>query len=125
MRPHLVRRRLFRVVHRGLLGCFLVFALFPLFWLLKVSLTPDDLLYREGVRLWPSRVTFDHYASVIGHTQFPLFFRNSVIVSGATAAISTLVASGAGYGFSRFAFRGRAWIVGLMLVSQMFPLVKI
>ena len=125
MRRHIVRRRLFWAGHHALLGCFLVFALFPLFWLLKVSLTPDDLLYREGVRLWPSRVTFDHYASVITHTQFPLFFRNSVIVSGATAAISTLVASGAGYGFSRFAFRGRVWIVGLMLVSQMFPLVMI
>lgn len=125
MRAHLVRRRAFRVVHAALLGCYLVFALFPLFWLLKVSVTPNDLLYSEGVRLWPSRVTFEHYTSVIGHTQFPLFFRNSVIVSGSTALISTLVASGAGYGFSRFAFRGRAAIVGLMLVSQMFPLVMI
>ena len=75
--------------------------------------------------MWPSRVTLDHYWSVIGHTQFPLFFRNSVIVSTATALISTLVAAGAGYGFSRFAFRGKFWIVGLMLVSQMFPLVMI
>ena len=125
MRAHPVRRRTLRLLHAGLLACFLVFALFPLFWLLKVSVTPNDLLYTEGVRLWPSRVTFDHYGSVIGHTEFPLFFRNSAIVSGATALISTLVASGAGYGFSRFSFRGRSAIVGLMLVSQMFPLVMI
>ena len=125
MRAHAVRRRIFRLLHAGLLACFLVFALFPLFWLLKVSVTPNDLLYSEGVRLWPSRVTFDHYGSVIGHTQFPLFFRNSAVVSGATALISTLVASGAGYGFSRFRFRGRSAIVALMLVSQMFPLVMI
>ena len=125
MRAHPVRRRIFRLFHAGLLACFLVFALFPLFWLLKVSVTPDDLLYSEGVRLWPSRMTFDHYGSVIGHTQFPLFFRNSAVVSGATGLISTLVASGAGYGFSRFAFRGRSAIVALMLVSQMFPLVMI
>ena len=125
MRAHPVRRRIFRLFHAGLLACFLVFALFPLFWLLKVSLTPNDLLYSEGVRLWPSRMTFDHYGSVIGHTQFPLFFRNSAVVSGATGLISTLVASGAGYGFSRFAFRGRSAIVALMLVSQMFPLVMI
>ena len=125
MRAHVLRRRLFRALHAGLLGCFLVFALFPLFWLLKVSVTPNDLLYSEGVRLWPSRVTFDHYASVVAHTQFPLFFRNSVIVSGSTALLSTLLATGAGYGFSRFAFRGRAAIVALMLVSQMFPLVMI
>ncbi len=125
MRAHLVRRRAFRLLHAVLLAGFLAFALFPLFWLLKVSVTPDDLLYTEGVRLWPSRVTFDHYGSVIGHTEFPLFFRNSAVVSGATALISTLVASGAGYGFSRFAFRGRSAVVALMLVSQMFPLVMI
>jgi len=112
-------------LHYLLLIAFVLFALFPLFWLLKVSLTPNDLLYSEGVRLWPSRATFDHYASVISHTQFPLFFRNSIIVSTTTAACSTLLAAAAGYGFSRFQFRGKYWIVGLMLVTQMFPLVMI
>ena len=125
MRPPRLGRTLYWLFHYGLLACFAVFALFPLFWLLKVSVTPNDLLYSEGVRLWPSRVTLDHYVSVIGHTQFPLFFRNSVIVSTATALISTLVAAGAGYGFSRFTFRGKFVIVGIMLVSQMFPLVMI
>lgn len=120
--PH---RRAYWVLHYALLGAFVVFALFPLFWLLKVSLTPDNLLYGEGVRLWPSQSTFAHYRSVIAHTQFPLFFRNSVIVSGATAALATLLAAAAGYAFSRFEFRGKYWIVGLMLVTQMFPLVMI
>ena len=49
-------------IHYLLLGAFVIFALFPLFWLLKVSITPNDLLYSEGVRLWPSRATADHYA---------------------------------------------------------------
>ena len=114
-----------RLLHYLALAAFLAFALFPLFWLLKVSVTPNDLLYAEGIRLWPSRMTFDHYASVLRHTQFPLFFRNSVIVSSATAVLSTAVASAAGYGFSRFRFRGKAWLVGGLLISQMFPLVII
>ena len=82
-------RAFYWLFHYGLLACFVAFALFPLFWLLKVSLTPNDLLYSEGVRFWPSRVTLAHYVSVVGHTQFPLYFRNSVIVSTATATIST------------------------------------
>jgi multiple sugar transport system permease protein len=113
------------VLHYTLLSAFVLFALFPLFWLLKVSLTPNDLLYGEGVKLWPSHVTFAHYVSVISHTQFPLFFRNSVIVSSCTAVSTTLLATAAGYGFSRFQFRGKYWIVALMLVTQMFPLVMI
>jgi multiple sugar transport system permease protein len=118
-------KALARLSHYLALAAFLAFALFPLFWLLKVSVTPNDLLYGEGVRLWPSRMTFDHYVSVLRHTQFPLFFRNSLIVSSATSVLATAVASAAGYGFSRFRFRGKAWVVGLLLVSQMFPLVII
>src|SRR3982751_343387 len=113
------------IAHRLAILCYIVFALFPLYWLLKVSVTPNDLLYSEGVRLWPSRASLDHYASVIRHSDFPLFFRNSVIVSSITAFVTTLVAAGAGYAFSRFVFRGKFWLVGLMLVTQMFPLVMI
>jgi multiple sugar transport system permease protein len=54
-----------------------------------------------------------------------VFFRNSVIVSSFTAIVSTLLAAGAGYGFSRFKFRGKHAIVALMLVTQMFPLIMI
>lgn len=111
--------------HYAALAAYVVFALFPLFWLLKISVTPNDLLYTEGVRLWPSRMGLEHYVSVIRHTDFPIFFRNSVIVSGFTAAFATLAAAGAGYAVSRFVFRGKVWVLTLLLVTQMFPLVMI
>jgi multiple sugar transport system permease protein len=119
------RRALGWTAHYAALAAYVLFALFPLFWLLKISVTPNDLLYTEGVRIWPSRTGFDHYASVVRHTDFPIFFRNSVIVSGFTAAFATLAAAGAGYAVSRFIFRGKFWILGLLLVTQMFPLVMI
>jgi multiple sugar transport system permease protein len=111
--------------HYAMLAVFVLGALLPLYWLLKVSLTPNDLLYGEGVRLWPTRASLEHYESVLAHGQFPLFFRNSVIVSFATALCSSLLAAAAGYGFSRFQFAGKRWIIGLMLVTQMFPLVML
>ena len=123
--PRRLRSRLFWILHYSSLLAFVTFALFPLFWLVKVSITPNELLYSEGVRMWPSHMTFEHYVSVLRHTAFPLFFRNSVIVSGATSIAATLLATGAGYGFSRFAFRGKLLIVGILLVTQMFPLVMI
>ena len=124
-RAYAFRRAGSWTLHYGLLALYVGFALFPLFWLLKVSITPKDILYNEGVRLWPSRMSFENYASVIRHTDFPLFFRNSVIVSGLTAVFSTVFAAAGGYAFSRFAFRGKLWIVGLLLITQMFPLVMI
>ncbi|MDW6022496.1 carbohydrate ABC transporter permease [Mesorhizobium sp. BAC0120] len=113
------------VLHRLAILCYVVFALFPLFWLLKVSVTPNDLLYSEGIRLWPSRTSFEHFSFVLTHSAFPVFFRNSMIVSGATAAIVTMLASLSGYALSRFNFRGKYWLVALMLLTQMFPLVML
>ena len=92
---------------------------------MKVSVTPNDLLYSEGMRLWPSRITFDHFDFVLAHSDFPIFFRNSLIVSLTTAVISTALAALAGYALSRFAFRGKLWVAGLLLVTQMFPLVML
>jgi multiple sugar transport system permease protein len=112
-------------LHYGLLAFYVAFALFPLYWLLKVSITPNDLLYSEGVRLWPSRSSLAHYAFVLTHSDFPLFFKNSLIVSGSTAVTVTLIAALSGYAMSRFNFRGKMWLVGLMLITQMFPLVML
>jgi len=125
MQPLSLRQTGYWTFHYLLVTLYVVVALFPLFWMLKVSITPNDLLYTEGVRLWPSRATIAHYTSVIGNTEFPLFFLNSCIVSAATSVCTTLVAASAGYAFSRFQFAGKVWIVGLMLVTQMFPLVMI
>jgi multiple sugar transport system permease protein len=113
------------IAHRLAIFGYVVFALFPLYWLLKVSVTPNDLLYSEGVRMWPSRTSLDHYAFVLEHSDFPKFFMNSVIVSASTAFIVTILASLAGYALSRFTFRGKYWIVVLMLLTQMFPLVML
>ncbi|CAH2396420.1 carbohydrate ABC transporter permease [Mesorhizobium ventifaucium] len=112
-------------LHRVAILCYVLFALFPLFWLLKVSVTPNDLLYSEGVRMWPSRMSFEHFRFVLAHSAFPVFFRNSMIVAGATAVIVTLLASLSGYALSRFTFRGKYWLVALMLLTQMFPLVML
>ena len=113
------------VAHRTAIVLYIAVALFPLYWLLKVSVTPNDLLYTEGVRLWPSRTGFEHYIFVLKHSDFPRFFANSLIVSGATAIIVTVLAATAGYALSRFTFRGKYWIVALMLLTQMFPLVML
>ena len=116
---------LYWITHYVILVAFILFALFPLFWLLKVSVTPTSLLYTEGIRLWPSEATWENYGFVLTRSEFPRFFMNSLIVSGSTAVVVTIVAAAAGYAFSRFAFRGKVIIVALMLITQMFPLVML
>lgn len=119
------KRIVLTVLHRLAVLAYVAFALFPLFWLLKVSVTPTSLLYTEGIRMWPSQASLEHYKFVLTHSSFPTFFLNSTIVSASTAVIVTIVSSLAGYAMSRFVFRGKYWIVGLLLLTQMFPLVML
>ena len=119
------RRILLAAGHRLLILGFLAFAILPLYWLVKISLTPDKLLYTEGVALWPSRMTLANFDFVLLNSMFPTFFLNSVIVSLGTAAVVTVLAAGAGYAFSRFRFRGRYALMFVLLLTQMFPLVML
>ncbi|MEM9628725.1 MAG: carbohydrate ABC transporter permease [Pseudomonadota bacterium] len=111
--------------HRAAILLYMGFALFPLFWLIKIAVTPDKLLYSEGVRLWPSATTWTNFDFVLLQSDFPTFFSNSLLVSFGTAFLVTLIASGAGYAFSRFRFGGKAAVVAIMLLTQMFPLVML
>jgi multiple sugar transport system permease protein len=121
----LLHRPLVTAGHRMAILFYMAFALFPLFWLIKISVTPDKLLYSEGVRLWPSTTTWANFDFVLLRSDFPTFFGNSVLVSSGTAFFVTLIASSAGYAFSRFRFQGKALVVFIMLLTQMFPLVML
>ncbi|TYC67048.1 carbohydrate ABC transporter permease [Stappia sp. BW2] len=107
------------------LGFYVAFALFPLYWLVKIAITPDKLIFTEGTALFPSEFTFENFQTVLIATDFLSYFKNSVIVSVGTAAITTAIAAAAGYAFSRFVFRGKRLIIALMLITQMFPLLMI
>ena len=107
------------------IGLYVAFALFPLYWLLKIAITPDKLIYTTGTAFLPSAFTLDNFVSVIFLTDFLVYFKNSLLVSGGTAIFTTLVATSAGYAFSRFSFRGKAIIIAAMLITQMFPLLMI
>ncbi len=119
------RRLALHAGHTAGLAVFMVFAMFPLFWLVKISLTPNNLLYSEGITLWPSSITWDNYQFALLGSRFPRFFLNSVVVSLSSAAIVTLVAAAGGYAFSRFRFAGKVPIMFVMLLTQMVPLVML
>lgn len=107
------------------IGAYVIFALFPIFWTLKIAVTPQDLLYSEGITFWPSRTTFENFGTVLAATDFPRYFMNSVIVSVVTALLVTVVATLAGYAMSRFDFRGKAMVAIALLLTQTFPLVMV
>jgi multiple sugar transport system permease protein len=106
-------------------AAYVIFAIFPIYWTVKISVTPTSLLYSEGVRLWPSAITLENYVKVLHESDFPRYFLNSLIVSLSTSLIVTAIAALAGYALSRFQFRGKAAVSLLLLLTQTFPLVMV
>ena len=109
----------------GAVAAYVIFAIFPIYWTVKISVTPTKLLYSEGIKLWPSAMTLENYSTVLGASDFPQYFLNSLIVSITTSVIVTAIASMAGYALSRFSFKGKALVSLLLLLTQTFPLVMV
>lgn len=98
-----------------------VFNLLPFAFMVFTSLKTDQEAYAIPPTFLPQRPTLEAYAQVLVWSDFPRYFVNSTIVSLGTALLSTVLGALAGYGFSRFNFRGRATLLGLFLATQMLP----
>jgi len=93
----------------------------PFVWMAFTSLKTDKEAYAIPPTFWPQKPTLEAYTQILLWTKFPRYFLNSTTISLGTALLSTFIGSLAGYGFSRFIFRGRATLIGIILASQMLP----
>jgi arabinogalactan oligomer / maltooligosaccharide transport system permease protein len=101
----------------GVLG--IVFAMFPVYFVLVASLSPSQTL--RGSNLVPSVVTLANYTRLFDTVPFFTWLGNSLKIAGGAALVNMLLSAMAAYAFSRLRFSGRR--VGLLtvLLVQMFP----
>ena len=114
----------------------LVVTLFPFFWVVRTSLTPNSLVFTESTRMIPSTLTLKNYARVLGmlsteeavalggtgqSVNFLLNLRNSLVIAVLTTVFQVLFCAMAGYGFSRVQFPFRDKLFALILSAMMVP----
>lgn len=112
-------RRVDAIVSYGLLALSTVFAIFPFVFMLSTSLKSESEALSLPVRMVPKQFTLQAYSEMWTLKPFGTYFWNSIVVSGVTALLSTVVGALAGYGFSRFHFRGRTSLLAFFLATQM------
>jgi multiple sugar transport system permease protein len=95
--------------------------LMPLWWMLAASFMPTGEANTFPPRLWPSRVTGEHYADLFTRLNLARYAANSFIIATATTAISVLLNSMAGYAFAKLRFRGRDRIFRLLVAALVIP----
>lgn len=89
---------------------------YPTAWIFVASLrTPETMFAMHG---WV--FTLDNYVNLLG-TGFARAIFNSLFLCASSVAVSTFVAVGAAYVFSRLRFRGKQPLFAAVMLGQTFP----
>ncbi|WP_286956951.1 MULTISPECIES: sugar ABC transporter permease [Arsenicicoccus] len=99
----------------------LVWALFPILFLVSAALNPSGQLASSD--LIPRHFSLENFKSLGADPSRPYWswFKNSVLICGVGALLCTFISACASYAFSRMRFRGRReGMLGLLLL-QLFP----
>ncbi len=107
----------------GINAVVVLLALFPVFWLLMLSLkSPADV--GDG-RLIPSSVSLENYKGVFDEVIFTSALRNSLGIALIATIIAVVLASSAAYAIARLDFPGKKLILGASLAIAMFPPISV
>lgn len=104
----------------GALVLLALFILFPIYYMLIVSLKTARDIYRLPSVL-PVNPSLINYAQLFGVQNFLLPIRNSLIVAGAATIVSVFISSLAAYSLVRVKYRGRDWAGRLILFTYLTP----
>lgn len=100
---------------------FMIFVLFPFFWIIITSFKGTPQIQQMNSIFWPNPWTTEQYRSLIFDTPFVTWFRNTVIVATSSTVISVVLAALAAYALSRLKFLGSGAITTLLLVTYLLP----
>lgn len=93
--------------------------LFPVYWMINVSLTPTTQMRKSPPDLFPLTPTFDGYQAVLSQ-QLP-YLGTSLLVGLGTVILTVAIAAPAAYSLAKLRPRGRGVLNFVLLIAQMIP----
>lgn len=94
---------------------------FPLYWMVVVSLSTRAELLGGDLRLWPRELTLSNFQRVWDGFPVMTWFGNSVAIALVTSLLTVTVSMLAGYAFAHLRFRGSGALFLLSLSTLMIP----
>jgi ABC-type glycerol-3-phosphate transport system permease component len=118
--PRRLRIRWTSIVKHGILLVACAVILFPLFWVLLLSIKSLPDAYTN--RIWPHDFEFGAYSRVLTAIEtLPQNLQNSIVVTVATMLITTTVAVLAGYALVHLRTPAKALILAIVVASLFVP----
>lgn len=110
-----------RAVKFAFLGVWLLFTVFPLYWITITSLKPPGDIFRFPLAYWPERFSLENYRGLFGTADFGTYLTNSLVVSTVAGVTATAISMLSAYVLARFEFRTKSALLMAALVTQMIP----
>ncbi len=118
-----------KLAARGLLyvgASVLVFqAAFPFLWMASTSMKPPGEVFAQPPSFIPQAPTWENFWRLFTSTNFLIYFRNSLTVSGLAVLLTMVVGAAGAYSLTRYRYSGREQIAGLILCTYMFAPIMI
>lgn len=100
-------------------------ASFPFFWMASTSFKPPSEVFAQPPSFIPQQITWDNFKRLFTSTNFLIYFKNSILVSGCTVILTMIVSAIGAYSLTRYQYPGREKIAGLILCTYMFAPIMI
>jgi multiple sugar transport system permease protein len=100
-----------------------IFCLFPFYWLINISLKNGPDL--STGHFYPPHPTLSNYKSIFQNNDFTKALLNSAIVSLVTTSLALVVGSFAAYALARLKFKGKKFILAMVLSVTTFPAIAV
>lgn len=99
----------------------LVYASFPVLWMLVSSIKSNTEIFSIPPKLFPRESTLNAYHAILSNPTKVRFFLNSYLVATVVTLLTLLVAIMAGYGFSRYSFKLKKPLNLFIISTQTVP----
>jgi multiple sugar transport system permease protein len=117
--PKAKKRRAWWLTALG--AAFTALMLFPVYWMINVSLTQASNMRKSPPNLIPVDGTLDGYTVVL-RQQLP-YLGTSLLIGVGTVGLTLLLAAPAGYSLAKLRPRGGGILSFLLLIAQMIPAI--
>ncbi|WP_168735691.1 carbohydrate ABC transporter permease [Cohnella fermenti] len=98
-----------------------LFFLFPIYWMITGSFKSQSMAVQIPPELFPSAPTTANYTKLFAESEVVRWLLNSVLIAGGSTLLACIVATMAGYAFTKHRFTGQAVLFGLVIVTMMIP----
>ena len=109
------------IIAYAVLFVFLVFSLFPIYWMLNTSLKSNTEIYEKIPTFFPREIKLDGYKQLLFETSYPKALFNSIVLAVVVSVVTIFVCMLASYAIARTNLKGRALMSRGVLYTYLLP----